>query len=111
MPRSIRFHLDENCAASVAAGLRRQAVDVTTSREARLLGVPDQEQMAYALAENRVIFTQDQDFLRIHSSGRPHAGIAYCAKGSRSIGEIIDGLLLIWELLEPEEMANRVEFV
>ena len=40
-----------------------------------------------------------------------HSGIAYCAKDTKSIGEIIRGLVLIWEVLEPEEMANRVEFL
>jgi hypothetical protein len=41
----------------------------------------------------------------------PRAGIVYCGKDTRSIGEIIQGLVLVWELLEPEEMANRIEFL
>ena len=28
----------------------------------------------------------------------------------RTIGQVIDLLALIWELYDPEEMANRVEF-
>jgi hypothetical protein len=30
MPRTIRFHLDENCPRAVATGLRRRGIDVTT---------------------------------------------------------------------------------
>lgn len=111
MPRAIRFHLDENCAKAVAKGLRRNGIDVTTSREVGLLGVIDEEQAAYALAEGRVIFTQDRDFLRIHAAGIPHVGIACCEKDTRGIGEIIDALTLPWEIYEPEEMAGRIEYL
>jgi predicted nuclease of predicted toxin-antitoxin system len=104
--RTIRFHLDENCPRAVALGLRRRSIDVTTTPEAGLLEVSDDEQTAYALAAGRVIFTQDEDFLAIHASGIPHAGIAYCKKVSRSIGEMIRGLVLIWEVYGQEEVAN-----
>ena len=33
------------------------------------------------------------------------------AQGSRSLGDIIRALVLIWELLEPAEMHNRVEYL
>ncbi|WP_366558093.1 DUF5615 family PIN-like protein [Okeania sp. SIO3B5] len=61
--------------------------------------------------QNRVIFTQDRDFLRLHYAGFLHSGIAYCIKGSRSIGEILRGLILIWEVLEPEDTIGKVEFL
>ncbi len=111
MPRTIRFHLDENCSRALSEGLRRRGVDVTSTPEAGLLGAIDEEQAAHALAEGRVIFTQDQDFLRINAAGIPHPGIAYCPKDSKSLGEIIDGLVLIWEVLDPDEMRDRVEFL
>ena len=111
MPKTIRFHLDENCTKAIAAGLRRHGIEVTTTSEAGLLGEIDEEQAAYALSEGRVLFTQDRDFLRIHASGIPHAGIAYCEKDTRSVGEIITALILLWEIYEPEEMANRVEYI
>jgi uncharacterized protein DUF5615 len=111
MPRTIRFHLDENCPRAVAAGLRRRGIDVTTTPEAGLLEATDDEQDAYALTQGRVIFTQDEDFLALHASETRHAGIAYCKKDTRTIGEIIRGLVLIWEVYDPEEMENRVEFL
>ena len=69
MPRTIRFHLDENCTKAIARGLRRQGIDVTTTSEAGLIGATDEEQAADALSKGRVIFTQDRDFLRIHTAG------------------------------------------
>jgi predicted nuclease of predicted toxin-antitoxin system len=111
MARTILFHLDENCQRAIAEGLRRRGVDLTTTPEAGLLNATDDEQLAFCQAQARVLFTQDRDFLRIHAGGIAHFGIVYCDKGTRSIGEIIQGLVLIWEILEPAEMANRVEYL
>ena len=111
MPRTIPFHLDENCTKAIAKGLRRRGIDATTTPEAGLLGATDQEQAACALPLGRVIFTRDRDFLRIHAAGPPHAGIAYCEQDTRSIGEIIDALVLLREIYEPSEMVGRVEFI
>ena len=94
-----------------ATGLRRRGIDVSTSQEAGLLGAPDPAQLAYALSNGRVLLTHDDDHLTLHSQGAEHAGIAYCHRLRRSIGEIIDALALVWELCEPEEMVNRVEYI
>ena len=73
MPRTIRFHLDENVSNAIADSLRRRGIDVTSTPEEGLISASDEEQW--------------------------------------SIGEIANGLVLIWELLEPEEMRDRVEFL
>jgi len=91
--------------------MRRHGIDVTTTVEAGLLHAPDEDHVAYGLTHSRVIFTRDKHFLRIHATGTPHAGMAYCHQKTRTVGEIIDGLVLIWKLLEPHEMENRVEFI
>src|SRR5689334_99523 len=105
MPRTIRFHLDENCSHAIAEGLRRRGVDVTTTPELRLLGVIDEDQLAYCFAEGRVIFSYDEDMLRLAASGVEHAGIVFCQQQRRSIGDIIRGLVLVWERLEPADMV------
>ena len=85
---------------------------MTTTPEAGLLEGSDEQQDAFAFAEGRVIFTQDEDFLVCGTlPGRAHAGIAYCKKDTCSIGEIIRGLVLIWEVYDQEEMQNRVEYL
>ena len=111
MARTIRFRLDENGHRAIAEGLRRRGVNVTTTPEVGLLNAGDDEQLGYALQQGRVIFTQDRDFLRLHAAGEPHPGIAYCDKDTKTIGEIITMLVLIWEIYEPDEMVNRVEFI
>lgn len=111
MGNKIKFHLDENISYSIALGLRHRGLDVTTTPEENLLGVSDEIQLLFAASNDRVIFTQDTDFLRMGQSSIPHAGIAYCPQQSQSIGQIIRGLLLIWEILDPEEMFNHIEFL
>jgi predicted nuclease of predicted toxin-antitoxin system len=111
MPRTIRFHLDENCDPRIAAGLALHGVDVTTTPAAGLLQASDEVQLAYAVAQRRVIVTQDTDFLRLAAAGQETPGVAFYPDQGRSLGQIIHALLLIWEVYESEEMRNRVEFL
>ena len=103
--KKIRWHLDEQVDRAIAQGLKQRGIDVTTTPEVGLLGAADEEQLTFAIAQERVIFTHDEDFLILHS------GIAYCHQNSRSIGEIVRGLILISEVLEPLDMHNHVEFI
>lgn len=111
MARTIRFHLDECCDPAIADGLRLRGINVTTSQEAGLLRADDEEQAAYGLAQNRVVLTHDTDFLRLQAEGIIHAGIAFCHKDTLSMGEIIKRLVLIWEVYEFEDLADRVEYL
>lgn len=111
MSRTIRFHLDECCDNDIAEGLRRRGIDVTTTPEVGLRTASDVRQAAHAMAEGRIVVTHDADFLRIHAEGIPHAGIAYRAKDTLSLGELLRRLVLVWEIYRPEEMRDRVEFL
>ncbi len=45
MPKSIRFHLDENVDPDIALALRKSGINVTTSQEANLLAESDMVQL------------------------------------------------------------------
>lgn len=112
MTQKIRFNLDENVSNAIADGLRRRSIDVTTTSETGLIAALDGKHLYFAMSQNRVIFTHDDDFVILHHSGFiMHAGIIYCAQNRRSIGEILRSLILIWEVLEPEEMSYQLEFI
>jgi len=111
MPRTIKFHLDENVDPAIAAGLTHRGVDTTSTRDADLAGATDEQQMNYCAATGRVIFTTDQDFLRLHQIHPEHPGIVFMQQRKATIGDVIRGLLLIWELLEPGEMTGRIEYL
>ena len=131
----IRFHLDENVDGAVARGLRDRGFDVTVAIDVGLLAASDPsaevqvgcgrlvaidvgllaasdpEHLSFAAAENRVVFTHDADFLRLHASGTSHAGIVYCRPLALKIGEIVHGLLLIASCLNSGEFRDHVEFL
>lgn len=111
MPRTIPFHLDENCSHAIAAGLRRRGIDVTTTPEVGLLGATDEDQLRFCLAQGRVIFSYDEDLLRLAASGVEHSGVVYCQQRKRSIGDIVRGLVLVWERLDPPDLAGQVRFL
>lgn len=111
MTDRIRFHLDESVGPAVAEGLRRRGINVTTTPEVGLSSADDEAQLAFALREKRILVTQDADFLRLHRRGVPHAGIAFYDPGTRTIGQLIAGLVLIHGMLTPEEMKGHVEFL
>jgi predicted nuclease of predicted toxin-antitoxin system len=107
----VRFHLDQHVSRKIAAALRKRGIDVTTTGDAGLQGAHDLAHLAFALAENRVIVTQDADFLRRDAEGVPHAGIAFCRQGTRTIGQMISHLALMHELYSDDDVRGRVEFL
>ncbi len=75
-----------------------------------MLSASDEEHLARARSEGRVLFTQDDDFLRLHAAGVEHAGIAYAPQGT-AVGDVIRGLMLIYQVLEAEGMEGHVEYL
>jgi predicted nuclease of predicted toxin-antitoxin system len=71
----------------------------------------DEEQLAFVRAEGRVLVTHETDFSRIASQTHDHPGIAYAHKDTAEIGEMIRAIILIYEVLEPQEMIGQVEFL
>lgn len=112
---SLRFFFDECADEDVAAALRAHAVDVKTTTELGRKGLTDEEQLRLSTLEGRVVYTVDHDFLRLAhrwlEEGRPFPGIAFHDPGQRSKREIIEALLLMHSVFEPEDMLNRIEFL
>jgi len=106
----IRLYTDEHVSRAVVNGLRQRGVDVLPVAEAGLLGASDEGHLAFARREERVLFTQDDDFLRLHASGTVHAGLVYTPQQT-PVGEAIRGLMLIHELMTPDEMRGHVEYI
>ena len=73
----IRFYLDEHVAKTVARGLRQRGVDVKTVAEVELLGASDEKHLEFVKSEGRVIFTQDDDFLKLVSLGLSHERVVF----------------------------------
>lgn len=106
----VRFYLDEHVPFAVAAALRRRSIDVTTVVDANLRTADDDIHLSYAQREGCVLFTQDDDFLVLAANGQPRCGIADAPQGTR-IGDIVNGLVLIWHVYSAEEMVDHIEFL
>ncbi len=102
--------MDEHVAKAVVRGLRERGVDVLTVTDAGTLGASDTEHILRARNEGRIIFSQDNDFLRLHAEGIEHVGIVYAPQHTAT-RQIIHGLMLIYQVLDAEEMYGHVEFL
>lgn len=107
----VSFHLDEHIPTALADALRSRGIDVTTTADAGLAGTGDLEHLEFAAKAGRVVVTQDVDFLRLHSAGTPHSGIAFWRQQTRMVGEVLRRLVLIHAILSPDDMKNTVEYL
>ncbi|MFQ5865280.1 MAG: DUF5615 family PIN-like protein [bacterium] len=112
---ALRIYTNESVHIAVAIGLKRRGVDAWSARDAGNLGVSDQEQLQYSSREKAIVFTHDDDFLRLAhewtQQGKEHWGIIYAQEQKHSIGECIRCLMNYALILEAEDMKNQVEFL
>ena len=111
MSKKIRYHFDEHIQSAIARELRLRGIDITTTVEVRLRTKSDESQLAFASREGRVLVTYDDDFLKLAVTHANHSGIAYCNQTKYSIGQILEILLLMYEVYTSEDMMGRVEFL
>lgn len=110
MSSPVKFYFDEHIATAIAKGVRRRGIDVVTVAEAGKLEASDEEHLAFAHQQQRVIVTHDVDFLRLAAAASDHPGIVYSPQG-RSIGEMVRNLTLIGQVLTTQEMHGHIEFI
>jgi hypothetical protein len=85
-----RLYANENFPLPVVAELRRLDHDLLTSQEAGNAGraVPDEEVLAFAVAEGRALLTINRKhFIRLHRATPAHAGIIVCTYDPDFVGQ------------------------
>ena len=111
----VKIYTDESVPVAVAAGLQRRNVVAVSARDSGNLGLTDEEQLAYATAQQMAIFTHDADFLHLAydwaESDDDHWGIIYVHQDRVTIGECIHRLKEIGDLFDPEDLRNHIEFL
>jgi hypothetical protein len=104
--------MDVHVPLLITEGLRRRKVDVLTCQEDGTATLDDEPLPDRATALGRLLFTQDQDFLRIASarqgSGIRFTGILFAHQQGTSLGRLIDDIELLAACGEPGEFADRV---
>lgn len=104
------FYTNESVNIAVAEGLKRRGVKVITARDAKNLGLSDEEQLEYAERESLIIITHDDDFLSL-AMDCEHKGVVFVHQQKYSIGDLIRNLKLLWDVVEQKDMKNHVEFL
>jgi predicted nuclease of predicted toxin-antitoxin system len=102
--------MDEHVPRAVTDGLRRRGVAVLTAQEAGMVSAADDQHLEFAAKGGYVVFTQDADFLRLHAAGASHTGIVY-VRQQTPIGYMLRGLILIYNVLSPQDIVGRVQFL
>lgn len=112
---SVALYLDENVPRAVAVGLRLRGVDVITPEDDDRRGIADPALLDRATELGRPLFSQDRDLLaearRRQREGTRFPGVLYAHQLHATIGDCVRDLHLISEMMEPDELANRVEFL
>lgn len=111
---SIRFFTDEDVYAELAASLRRRGYDTVSARETGRLGLSDDAQLDWSVANNRAIITFNvAHFVAIHShwmqQSRNHFGVI--VSDQRPLGEILRRVIKLGENLSAEQLRNRLEYL
>lgn len=76
-----RLYADEQFPREVSELLQTMGHDILTVQEAGNvnLGIPDEEVLAFAVSDNRIVLTLNrQDFMRLHKAKPNHIGIVVC---------------------------------
>ena len=72
----MRFLLDQSAEARIATFLTQHGHDATRVGRDYPPGIPDEQVLAIAQREHRILITNDKDFGElVHRSRRPHAGV------------------------------------
>ncbi len=89
----LKAYADEHVVFAIVQALRTRGMDVVTVQDREREGTDDSLLLAEALQDQRIILTNDQDFLALASElagrGETFAPIFYWPQQKRSVGEIL----------------------
>ncbi|MGK7924455.1 MAG: DUF5615 family PIN-like protein [Spirulina sp.] len=112
---SIAFYIDENVHRGITDGLRLRDVDVLSVQEDGYMGYADPLILDRATQLDRVLFSQDNDFLieayRRQQEKIDFPGVIYAHKLKVSVGDCIRDLEIIAKVARAEELMNRVQYL
>ncbi len=112
---TLALYMDEHVHRSITIGLRLRQIDVMTVQEDGRTGSRDAEILDRAMEIERILFTQDDDFLveaqRRQAAGIDFSGIIYAHQLGISIGNCIRDLELIAQITTFDELVNTVRYL
>jgi hypothetical protein len=111
----LRLYMDVHVKAAITAGLRRRGIDVMTAQEDGSTRLEDTALLDRATGLQRVLFSQDDDLLAIardrQTTGVFFAGLIYGHQLAATVGRYVLDLDVVCQVLDLEDMANRIEYL
>lgn len=111
----MRLYFDEDSMArALAMAARRAGFDVLTTTEAGMEGQDDEDQLAFATREQRIVVTANRrDYARLNAAwlraNRSHAGIVIRNKQRQDIGFVLRAFEAIRR--RGDDSTNLFEFI
>jgi len=110
-----RLYFDEDADARLAEALRQRGYDVETTVEAGLLEASDEEQLAYAVSQQRALVTHNikhfpQEHARWIEASRKHWGIIILV-GHSAAGTWLRRMENLLNRFSAEELQNQLLFL
>lgn len=112
-----KLYVDEDAAENaVVSALRQRGFDVLTVLEAGVQGNSDEDQLRFASALGRTLYSLNvRDFARLHrrfrAQGEEHAGIIVIPRQRYSIGEKLRRLQNLLANTDAEVLRNSIHFL
>ena len=111
----IALYMDHHVPRTITEGLRLRGIDVVTTYEDNASDMDDSALLDRASELGRVLFTQDDDLLveavSRQREGTYFRGVIYAHQLKTSIGTCINDLEIISKAGEPEDLAERIQFL
>ncbi len=112
---SVPLYMDVHVKSAITNGLRQRGIAVLTAQEDDQGNTPDAELLHRAHTLERLLFTQDDDFLVIaqewQTLGRSFTGIAYAHQLGITVGQAVLQLQLVCEVMTVDELRNTILFL
>ncbi len=107
--------MDEHVHRAITNGLKLRNIDVLTVQEDDRTGISDEVVLARSVALNRVVFTQDDDFLlianRLQQQGVYFTGVIYGHQQKVTVGDCVRDLEIIAKAADPKDLASLVQYL
>lgn len=111
----LRLYMDVHVKVAITAGVRRRGIEVVTAQEDGSTRLEDAPLLDCATAFQCVLFSQDDDLLAIvqerQATGVYFSGLIYGHQLAATVGKYVLDLEVVCKVLEPEDMANRIEYL
>lgn len=107
--------MDVHVPKAITLRLKLKGIDVLTAQEDGCALFADEELLKRATELDRVLFSQDADFILVaakwQAGGRSFPGIIFGHQMRGSIGQYVEDLWLIAEVLSEEEVRSQLLYL